>query len=44
MYVCMYCIALNYDPDIYFFPIIFTQATKQDRCLLVEDSHTINNL
>ena len=28
---CVYRIALNYGPAIYFFPAIFTQATKQDR-------------
>ena len=33
-----YCIALNYGMDVYFFPVIFNQATKWDRCLLVEDS------
>ena len=44
MYACKYHIALNYDPDSYFFPTIFTQATKQDRRLLVEDSCAINNL
>ena len=44
MYANNYCIALNYGPDVYFFPAIFNQATKQDRCLLVEDSCAVYNL
>ena len=39
-----YHISLNNGPGVYFFPAIFTQATKQGRCLLVEDSHAVYNL
>ena len=43
-YHIYYRIALNCGPGIYFFPVIFTPATKWDRCLLVEDSHMVYNL
>ena len=41
--VCVYCIASNYGPVIYFFPTIFNQATKRDRYLLSEETHAVYN-
>ena len=40
----IYRIALNYGPGIYFFPLIFNQATKQDRRLLSEETRAVYNL
>ena len=37
LYVCAYRIASNYGLYIYFFPVIFNQAAKQDRCLLLKE-------
>ena len=42
--VCMYRIASNYGPGVYFFPAIFNLATKQDRPLLSEETHAVYNL
>ena len=41
---CTYRIASNYGPDVYFFPAIFNQATKQDRRLLSEETCAVYNL
>ena len=40
----IYHIASNYGPDVYFFPAIFNQATKQDRRLLWEETRAVYNL
>ena len=42
--VCMYRIASNYGPGVYFFPAIFNQATKRDRRLLSEETRAVYNL
>ena len=34
-----YHIALNYSSDVYFFPVIFNQATERDKRLLLEETH-----
>ena len=43
MYVCIYRIASNYGPGIYFFPVNFNQATKRDRRLLPEETRAVYN-
>ena len=39
-----YRIALNYGPSVYFFPVIFNQATKRDKRLLSGETHAVYNL
>ena len=39
-----YRIASNYGLGVYFFPLIFNQATKQDRHLFSEVTHAVYNL
>ena len=40
----IYRIASNYGPGVYFYPVIFNQATKQDRHLLSEETCAVYNL
>ena len=42
--ICIYRIALNYSPGIYFFPAIINHAIKPDRQLLSEETHAVYNL
>ena len=37
-------IALNYGPDVYFFPAIFNQATKQNKWLVLEETCAVYNI
>ena len=44
IFVYIYHIASNYGLGVYFFPAIFNQATKQDRCFLSEETRAVYNL